>query len=360
MMVDVLEVEEVIFTLVTNKKSKKKAKVPSPSPTNSRSKILLVSRAPPVSKTTTANTASKPAATCSLLAVAATTTSKPAQPQSAPPPVPLVFKPKPKVKSFAQATKANNITQQTPRFASASSHEDFLQLLQLKEAFSNLLQTTIISIHQASLGSVGVSQGSLSYSTISKTLKMTTQGPTRCQVLISLTPAAVEMVVANVASVVESCNKSLVSAHSKLRVESVYKTQDGVSISTNSVAFAAKLEVIKQWLKKTAGLSDVKIVDGGLHSFLFSLFHFIFPFLLFSIFYFQNNLGQGLLVMLSHQSQFDGIVTRLIMGLGRMKQKVLEQSDIIQHGQHMLASCYTHGYLGQDTQQLAWTMGDSI
>ena len=174
MMVDVIEVEEVIFTLVTNKKSKKKAKVPSPSPTNSRSKILLVSRAPPVSKTTTASTASKPAATHSLLAVAAATTSKPAQPQSAPPPVPLASKPKPKVKSFAQATKANNITQQTPRFAPASSHEDFLQLLQLKEAFSNLLQTTIISIHQASLGSVGVSQGSLSYSTISKTLKMTT------------------------------------------------------------------------------------------------------------------------------------------------------------------------------------------
>ena len=30
----------------------------------------------------------------------------------------------------------------------------------------------------------------------------------------------------------------------------------------------------------------VKIVDGRLHSFLFSLFHFIFIFLLFSIFYF--------------------------------------------------------------------------
>jgi len=52
---------------------------------------------------------------------------------------------------------------------------------------------------------------------------MTTQGPTRHQVLIPLTPAAAETVVANTASTVESCNKGLVSARSKLRVESVCK-----------------------------------------------------------------------------------------------------------------------------------------
>jgi len=53
---------------------------------------------------------------------------------------------------------------------------------------------------------------------------MTTQGPTRCQVLILLTPATAEIVVANAALVVESCNKGLISACSKLRVESVCKT----------------------------------------------------------------------------------------------------------------------------------------
>ena len=41
--------------------------------------------------------------------------------------------------------------------------------------------------------------------------------------LISLSPAAIEMVMANAASAVEFCNKSLVSAYSKLRVESVHK-----------------------------------------------------------------------------------------------------------------------------------------
>ena len=104
-------------------------------------------------------------------------------------------------------------------------------------------------------------------------------------------------------------------------------------------------------------MSRVLMIDSILFS-LFILFYFYFIFLL--IFYFQNNLGQGLSVTLSHQSQINGEVTRLITGLGRMKQKVLEQSDIIQYGQHMLASCYTHGHLGQGAQQLAWTMSNSI
>ena len=44
---------------------------------------------------------------------------------------------------------------------------------------------------------------------------------------------------ANAASAVESYNKGLVSACSKLRVESVRKAWDGVSMSTNSVASLA-------------------------------------------------------------------------------------------------------------------------
>jgi len=80
MEVDVPEVEEVAFTLVTNKKGKGKAKVSSSSLTNSRNKIPLVSRAFLAPKTVTTSTASKLAATYSLLAVAAATTSMPAQP----------------------------------------------------------------------------------------------------------------------------------------------------------------------------------------------------------------------------------------------------------------------------------------
>ena len=90
---------------------------------------------------------------------------------------------------------------------------------------------------------------------------MTTQGPTRCQVLIPLTPAAAEVVVANAASAVESYNKGLVSACSKLRVESVRKAWDGISMFTNSVASVAELEVIKQWLKKTTDLGEVAEIE---------------------------------------------------------------------------------------------------
>ena len=135
--IDAPEVEEVAFTLITDKKGKRKAKVSSPSPTNSRNKILLVSRAPPAPKAVTASVASKPAA-------AAAITSKPAQSQNVPPLVLLASKPKPKAKSFVQAAKANI---SGPKFAPTLSYEDFLQLLQLKKTFSNLPQATIISIH---------------------------------------------------------------------------------------------------------------------------------------------------------------------------------------------------------------------
>jgi len=76
MRVDAPEVEEVTFTLVTNKKSKRKARVSSPPPTNSKNKISLVSRAPSAPKTVTASTASKLAATHPFSATAATITSK--------------------------------------------------------------------------------------------------------------------------------------------------------------------------------------------------------------------------------------------------------------------------------------------
>ena len=50
MAIDVPETEEIAFTLVTNKNSKKKAKAFSLSSTDSKNKILLISRAPPPSR----------------------------------------------------------------------------------------------------------------------------------------------------------------------------------------------------------------------------------------------------------------------------------------------------------------------
>ena len=68
----------------------------------------------------------------------------------------------------------------------------------------------------------------------------------------------------NAALAVEFCNKSLVEASSKLGIEYVCKTQDSVSMSTNSVTLAAELEVIKQQLKKTASLSETTEIESYL------------------------------------------------------------------------------------------------
>ena len=100
-------------------------------------------------------------------------------------------------------------------------------------------------MHQASLYSVGASQGSASYPRISRVLKMMTHKPTKWQVLIPLDSSTTEIIVANIAPTVEFCNKGLVEACSKLRIEFVCKTWDSVSISINSVTLAAELEVIK-------------------------------------------------------------------------------------------------------------------
>ena len=96
---------------------------------------------------------------------------------------------------------------------------------------------------------------------------MTTQELTRYQVLVPLDSAATELIVTNATLAVESCNKGLVEAYSKLRVESVCKAQNGVFMSTNSVVSVAELEIIKQWLKKTAGLGKVTEAEPCLSQF---------------------------------------------------------------------------------------------
>jgi len=123
----------------------------------------------------------------------------------------------------------------------------------------------VLAMHQSGFGaSASPNRGGAVHSSASRAPKMTTHGPTRHQVLIPLNTPTTEVIVANAATAVESCNRGLVEAHSKLRVESVCKAWDGISMSTNFVASAAELEVIKQWLKKVAGLAASTIVEPHL------------------------------------------------------------------------------------------------
>jgi len=105
--VDIPEAENFAFILVTNKKYKRKSKAlffPSMSFSYSRSKILFVSRAFPLSNAVTSCLVLKLVTTCHGSAMTfspATITSKTIQVQIVPSLVSLVSKPKSKVKLFA-------------------------------------------------------------------------------------------------------------------------------------------------------------------------------------------------------------------------------------------------------------------
>jgi len=89
---------------------------------------------------------------------------------------------------------------------------------------------------------------------------------------------------------------------------------------TRKVFIREELEMVFSYWSMIGYSSHVKIVDGGLcFYFLFSLyFIFLFLFLLF-----LEQLRWGLSVTLSHQSQVDGIITRLIT---RLKENRVEGS----------------------------------
>jgi len=127
--------------------------------------------------------------------------------------------------------------------------------------FPDLSIEKVLAMHQSGFGtSASLNRGDAVHPGASRAPKMTTHGPTRHQVLILLDTSTAEVVVANAATAVKSCNKGLVEAHSKLRVELVRKAWNRISMSTNFVASAAELEVIKQWLKKVAGLAASTVV----------------------------------------------------------------------------------------------------
>jgi len=143
-------------------------------------------------------------------------------------PIPTKVATKPQVpkqvpKSFVQAAHSRN-PQSTPRFALASAYPEYKSLLYLHDMFPNLLMEKVLAMHQSGFSaSTPPNRGGTGSSSVSRAPKMTTHGPTRCQVLIPLNTPTAEVVVANAATAVEFCNRGLVEAHSKLRVESVRK-----------------------------------------------------------------------------------------------------------------------------------------
>ena len=101
-------------------------------------------------------------------------------------------------------------------------------------------------------------------------------------------------------------------------IEKVIRERLQFAMAANNFIHSSQLSSLK--FKSTIDMSIVSrslMVDFVFIFTLYFLFYFVFVFVLF--FYFQNNSGQGLSVTLSHQSQVDGVVTRLITGLGRIE-----------------------------------------
>jgi len=90
--------------------------------------------------------------------------------------------------------------------------------------FLDLAMEKVLAMHQLGFGASAFSnREGTACPSASRAPKMTTHRPTRHQVLILLDAPTAEIIVANAAIAVESCNRGLVKAHSKLRVKSVYK-----------------------------------------------------------------------------------------------------------------------------------------
>jgi len=244
MAVDQPAVEEAPFTTVTNKKSKGKGKVPPSTNPSAPSQNVptpapVVSRAPPPPP---------PAKTATVKLTPVKVATKLQVPKQA-------------SKSFAQAARSRN-SQSTPRFALASTHLKYKSLLRLCNMFPDLPMEKVLAMHQSGFGvSASPNRGGAVHPGVSRAPKITTHGLMRRQVLISLDTPTAEVVVANAATAVEFCNRGLVEAHSTLKVELVGKAWDGISMSTNFVASAAELEVIKQWFTKVAGLAASTVVE---------------------------------------------------------------------------------------------------
>jgi len=205
MAVDQPAVEESPFTTVTNKKSKGKGKVP-PSTNLSAPSQNVPTPAPVVLR---ALPPPPPAKTATIKPTLVKVATKPQAPKQA-------------SKSFAQAARSRN-PQSTPRFAPASAHPEYESLLHLRDMFPNLPMEKVLAMHQSGFGaSASPNRRGVVSSGASRAPKMTTHGPTRRQVLIPLDTPTAEVVVANAATAVESCNRGLVEAHSKLKVELVH------------------------------------------------------------------------------------------------------------------------------------------
>ncbi|KAF5347006.1 hypothetical protein D9756_011009 [Leucocoprinus leucothites] len=165
--------------------------------------------------------------------------------------------------SFADAARRGV---QPTSSTSTSSNIDGVKMREMILAFPDLSYDKVLAMYKASFGSAQSQAPELTSTTsaIRAKPKMTTHGPTRRQVLIPFEGNIIADRIKDFNKASEFCNRGLTAAQSKLRVESVRESYNGISIATSGVATSADLETIKSWLKKAWQLGDAIPVEPRL------------------------------------------------------------------------------------------------
>ena len=137
------------------------------------------------------------------------------------------------MKSYARATLSNSA-----------------DVLKLWEAFPSLPNNKILDMHKAGLQNKGTSTR--------HKVQTTTKGPSRKNVLIPLEPVHKNFVYSKANAHVAAINNTLKSHKSKVHIDCIRLSLNGISITTNKVASPSDLTIIEKYFK---GLEDLSNAD---------------------------------------------------------------------------------------------------
>ena len=167
--------------------------------------------------------------------------------------------PAPPRTSYAQAACTN--TKKTPARPSTAEPDDLANILKLKEIFPELSSECILAIHQSGFGPNQQEHLEDTNSKPKTHIKMTSHGPSRKQVVVPTNKTIADRVLEYAAHVINLLNKALLTIHSGLKVESIWRAWKGISMATNGVALASDLSIIKKCLN-----NDMEFTDNDIGS----------------------------------------------------------------------------------------------
>ena len=125
-----------------------------------------------------------------------------------------------------------------------------MNILKIKEAFPNLPNKKIDTIQKVVNGSNNKPK---------PRLNMTTKGPSRKQVIVSINNKLGKRFIKNSVSHITNINHALKSIKSSVCADFIYADNKGVIISTNNVVLNSDLQEIEKYIKNSLQTSDNNI-----------------------------------------------------------------------------------------------------